>query len=75
MDHETGLIGLFIFWWCHMSCGVLVPQPGVEPALSELEAQNLNHWTTNGGLELDFLALLSSFQGLGSLLFLPLNNK
>lgn len=58
-----------------MACGVLVPQPGVEHAPSELEAQNLNHWTTKGGLELDFLALLSSFQGLGSLLFLPLNNK
>ena len=26
--------------------GILVPQPGTEPALPELAAQSLNHWTT-----------------------------
>ena len=29
-----------------MACGILVSQPGTEPAPPELEAQSLNHWTT-----------------------------
>ena len=29
-----------------MTCGVLVPWPGIEPAPSALEVQSLNHWTT-----------------------------
>ena len=28
-----------------MACGILVPQPGIEPAPLALEVQNLNHWT------------------------------
>ena len=28
-----------------MACGILVPQPGFEPAPPALEAQSLNHWT------------------------------
>lgn len=40
-----------------MSCGVLVPQPGVEPEPSELEAQNLNHWTTKVGSGTGFLGI------------------
>ena len=28
-----------------VACGSLVPQPGIEPVLPALEAQNLNHWT------------------------------
>ena len=33
-----------MFWlW---ACGILVPQPGMEPALPTLEAQSLNQWTT-----------------------------
>ena len=30
----------------HAACGVLVPQPGIEPAPPALEAQSFNHWTT-----------------------------
>ena len=31
-----------------MACGILVPQPGIEPIPSavEAEAQSLNQWTT-----------------------------
>ena len=28
-----------------MACGILVPQPGIEPVPPELEAQRLNPWT------------------------------
>ena len=34
------------FWPCHMACGILVPQPGIEPRPSKVRAQSLNHWTT-----------------------------
>ena len=36
----------FCFWPCHMACGLLVPQPGMESLPSALEAQFLNHWAT-----------------------------
>ena len=28
-----------------MACGILAPQPGIEPAFPALEAWSLNHWT------------------------------
>ena len=34
------------FWLRYKACGMLVPQPGVEPAPPAVEAQSLNHWTT-----------------------------
>ena len=35
-----------LFFWPHqMARGLLVPQPGIEPMLLELEAQSLNYWT------------------------------
>ena len=34
------------FWPCHTACGFLVPRPGIQPTLLALEAQSLNHWTT-----------------------------
>ena len=27
------------------ACGILVPQPGIEPTPPAVEAQSLNHWT------------------------------
>ena len=33
-------------WPCHMACGILVPQPGIESVPPPLEAWSLNHWTT-----------------------------
>ena len=35
----------FFFWPHHGACGVLVPQPGVEPAPSAVRAWSPNHWT------------------------------
>ena len=39
-----------------MACGILVPQPGIEPIPSavEAEAQSLNQWTTREVLKLSF---------------------
>ena len=37
----------FIFSWpCWAACRILVPPPGIEPALLALETWSLNHWTT-----------------------------
>ena len=36
----------FIFWWHYTACGILLPQPGIEPTSRALEAWGLNHWTT-----------------------------
>ena len=35
---------VFIFWPLLAACGILVPQPGVEPAPPVVEVQSLNHW-------------------------------
>ena len=29
-----------------MSCGILIPQPGIKSMLPEMKAQSPNHWTT-----------------------------
>ena len=40
----------FLTATCGMACGILVPWLGVEPTSLALEAQSLNHWTTQGVL-------------------------
>ena len=35
----------FYFWPHHETCGILVPQPGIEPLSPALVAQRLNQWT------------------------------
>ena len=36
----------FFFFWPHRAaCGILVPQPGIEPRPLAVEAQSPNHWT------------------------------
>ena len=35
-----------LFFPHHHACGILVPQPGIEPVPLAVEAQSLNHWTT-----------------------------
>ena len=60
-------IFFFFFGLCCTACGILVPQPGIEPAA--LEAWSLNHWTPrevpeNNGFSkkhLDSLFLLKDF--------------
>ena len=36
---------LFIYW-PYMVCGILVPEPGIQPAPPALERQGLSYWTT-----------------------------
>ena len=43
-------LSFFFFFWLHwITCGILLPQQGIE---APLEAQSLNHWTTRGVPEL-----------------------
>ena len=35
----------FLIWLHHAACGILVPQPGIEPMPSAVKAQSPNHWT------------------------------
>ena len=53
----------FFFWPCHAACGILVPQPGIEPTPPALEAQSLNNWTPGKSLQvlLKFGFFLLSF--------------
>ena len=38
---------LYFFFELHlMVCGLLVPQPGIEPTPSAMKTQSLNPWTT-----------------------------
>ena len=36
---------LLIFLASHVACGILVPQPGMEPEPHAVGARSLNHWT------------------------------
>ena len=35
----------FFFWLHHVACGILVPQPGIQPLPPAVEARSLNPWT------------------------------
>ena len=37
---------LIYFWSHYLACGILVPQPGVEPMHPTVKARSLNHWIT-----------------------------
>ena len=49
----------FFFWPYSVTCGILVPQPGIEPACSALEMWSLNYWITRKVLV--YAKLLRSF--------------
>ena len=36
----------FIYWLHCVACGILVPQPKIEPVSPTLEVQRPSHWTT-----------------------------
>ena len=36
---------IYLFRPCHVACGILVPQPGIEPVSPAMEAWSPNHWT------------------------------
>ena len=37
---------LIKYWPRYGACGILVPQPGIEPMSPAMEAQSLNYWIT-----------------------------
>ena len=39
-------LSTFFFWLHHPACGILAPQPGIEPAPSAVKAGSPNHWTS-----------------------------
>ena len=39
----------------HVACGVLVPQPGIEPGPPTVEVPSPNHWTPREFLHLGYL--------------------
>ena len=46
----------FVFWLCHVACGILVPPPGLKPEPPAVVVWSLNHWTARevpGHLSLD----------------------
>ena len=50
MDKQCGGKGIFtilfhwVFWLCHMVCGISIPWPGIEPLPSAVKWQSPNHW-------------------------------
>ena len=41
-----------MFWFFgHKACGILAPQPGIEPVLPAFEGKVFNHWTAREVLE------------------------
>ena len=39
------LLNVFFGGEGHTTCGILVPQPGIEPAPTAVKAPSPNHWT------------------------------
>ena len=42
-SHSTSFF--FFFWPLGLACGILVPQPGIEPRPPAVEVWSPNHWT------------------------------
>ena len=42
---QIAYVIFFFLWLCCEVCGILVPQPGIEPMLPAVEAQSPKHWT------------------------------
>ena len=38
-------VSIYMFWPCRIACGILVPQPGIEPGAPAVRAPSPNHWT------------------------------
>ena len=43
---EAILLQLYLLTFCHATCAILVPWPGIRPTPPALEAWILTHWTT-----------------------------
>ena len=47
----------FTYFFVYVACGILVPQPGIQPGPLALEAWSLNYWTTREVPLLSFFKL------------------
>ena len=54
-------VSFFLYLLQHKTCGILVPQPEIEPVPPALEAQSLNHWTARKVQGEDFLSSTPGF--------------
>ena len=48
---------LFLFYGHHMACGILFPEPVVEPMSPTMKAWNLNHCTANEVFKVAFVLI------------------
>ena len=65
MTQFCSFLNKFIYFWpCHVSCGILVPRPGIKPVPPALGVLSLNHWTTREVCRCSVLVLLFSPAGL-----------
>ena len=63
--YEEGLLTMFFFFWLHHSaCGILVPQPGIEPRPSAVKAQSPKHWTAREFPNVLFLDLGADYMAI-----------
>ena len=51
---------VFFFRPCHTACGILIPQPGIEPVPLPVEARSPNHWTARECPKLAWVLILIS---------------
>ena len=51
----------FFFWPSAVSCGILVPQPVIEPRLPAAEARSPNHWTAREVPTFPLLIITTSY--------------
>ena len=56
-ESQMGSLTSFLnfFWPSCLVCGILVPQPGIEPGPSAVKVQSPNNWSASEFLILDFL--------------------
>ena len=54
-------LSLFFFWPSHVTCGTLVPSPGMEPRPPVVEAWSPKHWTDS---EFWFVSILKDLNGI-----------
>ena len=68
LGHPCSSPSCYFFFFFLASCGVLDPQPGIEPKPPALEAQNLSHWTTREvpSIALFLLLTLPSWEALAT---------
>ena len=64
IEHTDSLV-IALRLSCSLGCGILVPQPGIEPMSPGVEAQSSNHWMAR---EIPDLSILSPGVSCGHLL-------